>query len=224
MAYTGILSSLKNIYPLFGWVGGLTILLGCLVAAWAYRGTEGERYSFCNHYISELGEVKVSRLAFIFNGAMIIGGLFFVLMMAGLGLRLGSAWGIAAMVSGIIAGIFCALVGVFPMDNIKPHSFVAMSYFRMGLLTVLLFTAAIFAQPAVNRVIPLYVNFCGLLALISYAVFLVVIGRAVRKNKEQVDVLDAPETKTRPKFWLLPFLEWMVFISTMLWFLVLAVS
>lgn len=215
---------LNSNYPFFGWTGCVVIFLASLITALAYRGRDGERYSVRNHYISELGEVGVSRLAWLFNIGMIIGGIFFVLMMLGLGLRLGSAWGIAAMISGSIAGIFCALVGVFPMDNIKPHSFVAMSYFRMGLLTVTLFTITIFVQPAANRAIPLYVNIFGILALISYAVFLVVIGRAVRKNKQEVDVLDTAETKTRPKFWLLPFLEWIIFFSTLLWFLVLASS
>jgi hypothetical membrane protein len=224
MANLEILAQLNAIYSFFGWLGCLVILLASSITALAYRGTEGERYSFRNHYISELGEIKVSRLAFIFNGAMVIGGIFFVLMMLGLGLRLGSAWGIAAMISGSIAGIFCALVGVFPMDNIKPHSFVAMSYFRTGLLTVFLFTITIFVQPAESRAIPLYVNIFGILALISYAVFLFVIGRAVRKNKEEVDVLDTSETKSRPKFWLLPFLEWMVFFATLLWFLILSIS
>lgn len=224
MANLEILAQLNANYSFFGWTGCLVIFLASLITAMAYRGKDGERYSVGNHYISELGEMGVSRLAWLFNSGMIIGGFLFVLMMAGLGLRLSSVWGTAAMISGIIAGIFCALVGVFPMDNIKPHSLVAMSYFRTGLLTVLLFTAAIFAQPAVNRVIPLFVNIFGILALISYAVFLVVIGRAVRKSKEEIDVLDTAETKTRPKFWLLPFLEWMVFFATLLWFLVLAVG
>ncbi len=224
MANFDILAMLRVIYPVFGWVGGLTILLGCLLSARAYRGKDGERYSFRNHYISELGEVGVSRLAAIFNTGMIIGGVFFIIMMTGLGLTLNSIWGKLAMVSGIIAGIFCSLVGVFPMDKIKPHSFVAMSYFRMGLLTALLFTISIFVQPAADRRIPLFVNIFGILALISYAVFLVAIGRASRKSKEEVDVLDTSETRSRPKFWVIPFLEWMVFFTTLLWFLILAVS
>jgi hypothetical membrane protein len=224
MDITTLVNSLRVVYPLFGWLGGLTILLGCLLSARAYRGKDGERYSFRNHYISELGEVEVSRLAVVFNAGMIIGGVFFVIMMAGLGLALNGIWGKLAMVSGIIAGIFCSLVGVFPMDKIKPHSFVAMTYFRMGLLTALLFTIAIFVQPAADRRIPLFVNIFGILALTSYAVFLIVIGWADRKNKEEIDVLDTSETKSRPKFWVIPFLEWVVFFTTLLWFLILAVS
>lgn len=224
MARLEILSILKEIYPFFGWLGCLVIFLASLITALVYRGKDGERYSICNHYISELGEVGISRLAWVFNAGMIIGGILFLLMMAGLGQRMASVWGTIASTIGMIAGVFCSLVGVFPMNNIKPHSFVAMTYFRAGLLTVLLFTIAVFAQPVNGRVLPLYVNIFSLLACFSYFSFIVLVDKAGSDSKPDDTVLDTSEIVTRKKFWIIPFMEWMVFFSTLLWFLSMAIG
>lgn len=222
MAHTGILSMLQNSYPIFGWLGCLFIFAASLITALAYRGKDGEHYSVFNHYISELGEVEVSRLAWIFNTGLIIGGILFVLMMAGLGLRIASVWGLIASSMGMIAGVFCALVGVFPMNQMKQHSFVAMTYFRAGLLTVLLYTIAVFVQPADGRVLPLYVNVFSLLAFLSYGLFILLVDRAEKHKKSNDTVLDTSEVVTRQKFWIIPFLEWLVFFTTLLWFLAVA--
>lgn len=219
-----ILALLNTNYPFFGWTGCLIIAGSSLLAALFYRGREGERYSVCNHYISELGEVGVSRLAWIFNAGMIIGGILFVLMMAGLGLSLASVWGKIAMAAGMFAGVFCALVGVFPMNDIKPHSFVAMIYFRAGLVTVLLFTIAVFVQPDGGRVLPLYVNIFSALAFAAYLLFIILVGRAEHKVNANANLLDTNEVIERKKFWIVPFLEWMVFFTTLLWFLVVATA
>lgn len=222
MAYTGNLSTLQNLYPLFGWLGCLFIFTTSLITALAYRGKDGERYSMFNHYISELGEVEVSRLAWLFNSGLVIGGILFVLMMAGLGLRIASVWGLIASGVGMIAGVFCALVGVFPMNQMKQHSFVAMTYFRAGLLTVLLYTIAVFVQPADSRVLPLFVNIFSFLAFLSYGLFIVLVDRAEKQKNSSETVLDTSEVVKRQKFWIIPFLEWLVFFTTLLWFLAVA--
>lgn len=50
------------------------ILLGMVVAALPYRGYAGEGYSPLNHFISELGEIAASRLAWAFNLGIVLGG------------------------------------------------------------------------------------------------------------------------------------------------------
>ena len=60
-------------YPYLGWAGSLTILVCSLIAASVYRGKEGERYSITRHFVSELGEAGVSRLAQVFNAGLIAG-------------------------------------------------------------------------------------------------------------------------------------------------------
>lgn len=217
-----ILLTIKETYPIFGWLGCLVIFLASLVTALVYRGKDGERYSVFNHYISELGEVGVSKLAWLFNTGLTIGGILFVLMMMGLGLRIASVWGLLASSVGMIAGISCAMVGIFPMNHMNQHSFVAMTYFRAGLLTVLLYTIAVFVQPADGRVLPLYVNIFSLLAFLSYGLFILLVDRAGKQKNSNDTVLDTSEIVGRKKFWIIPFLEWLVFFTTLLWFLAVA--
>ena len=58
-----------------GFLGCALIILGMTASAIAYRGRQGERYSPFNHFISELGERGTARLAAVFNGGVIAGGL-----------------------------------------------------------------------------------------------------------------------------------------------------
>ena len=210
------------VYPFFGWGGSLVILVCSLVAAKAYRGKEGERYFIRNHFVSELGEQGVSRLARLFNMGLILGGFLFLLMMPGVGISLGSAWGYLGMAAGIVAAAACMCVGIFPMNNLGPHTIAAMTYFRAGLATVLLFCIAIILQPAEQRVIPLYTLPIGGSAFVAYAVFLVYMARVEKKDKS--NALDTNTVSERPGFWWMPFLEWMVVIFTLLWFLVICAA
>jgi len=212
-----------EIYPYLGWAGSLVILISSLIAALVYRGKQGERYFISTHFVSELGEVGVSRLAWLFNGGLILGSFLFLWMMPGVGLRLGSIWGYFGMAAGMIAAIGCLFVGVFPMNNIKPHIKAAMTYFRAGLATVFLFGVAILTQPASTRVIPLYSLVIAVCAFCAYFSFLVYLGKVSRKKAES-NVLDTSTILVRPRFWWAPFLEWMVVIFTILWFLIISAA
>jgi len=209
-------------YPYLGWAGSLTILMCSLIAGVAYRGKEGERYFITRHFVSELGEPGVSRLARVFNTGLIAGSFLLLLMMPGVGLSLNSVWGYIGTAFGMIAATACLFVGVFPMNRIKPHSIAAMTYFRAGLATVLVFCIAIIVQPADARVIPLYSLAIGGLAFAAYASFLIHAGNLAKRS--QANALDTAEMKTRPRFWWMPFLEWMVVIFTILWFLVVCAA
>ena len=219
-----ILNAIIKVYPLFTWIGTFILICGILVSAIVYRGKEGERYSIGNHFISELGETGTSRLAFLFNFAMIAGGMLYLPMMVGLGLALDSTWGKLGMAAGIIAAVSCVFVGVFPMSNLTPHRIAAMTYFRFGLVTVLLFTIAVLVQPAGNRVLPLYTSFFGLLSVLTYSTFLFIVGRKMDKNKQPNYILDPKAMPERPRFWRTAFWEWMVFFTTILWFVIMVTN
>ena len=75
-----------EVYPILAWAGSLIIFGSCLVAGLAYRGKLGERYSIGRHFVSELGEVGVSRLAWLFNGGLVVGSALLFLMMPGVGI------------------------------------------------------------------------------------------------------------------------------------------
>ena len=213
---------LLEFYPILGWAGSLVILVTSFIAAIVYQGKQGERFTISTHFVSELGEVGVSRLAWLFNGGLIVGSFFFFWMMPGVGLSLDNVWGYLGTVVGMIAAAGCLFVGVLPMNNIKPHIKAAMTYFRAGLATVLLFSIAILAQPADARIIPLYSLVIGGFAFAAYLSFLIHLGKATRQKDSSV--LDTSSISNRPRFWWMPFLEWMVVIFTILWFLIISAA
>ncbi len=220
MAEIGVF--LETWYRLFGLMGCLVILVSIFVPAATYRGVAGERYSLLNHYISELGEVGVSRNAAWFNIGMMLTGLLFLEFTTGLGLALDNLWAWLGILAGLWTGVACFLVGVYPMNNLTPHSRVATAYFRGGLVTVLFFTLAIQLQTR-EPGIPRWANLVGLAAVVSYAAFIILSGRQVPEDDEvQPDA--GAVAKERPYFNLIPALEWLVFIATILWFLVIALS
>ena len=130
----------------FGISGCLVTALGSLMAGLAYRGKQGQRYSPLNHFISELGEVGVSRWSWAFNLGLILSGVLLLPCIIGLGLHIPGIWSKLGMIAGCLAAVGLGLVGVFPMNNLKPHGRAATMYFRMGLLMIFLFTIAIALQ------------------------------------------------------------------------------
>lgn len=202
---------------LAGLTGSLAVMLASLVSALVFRGRQAERYSPLNHFISELGEVGVSRLSWLFNAGLIVGGAVLLPCCIGLGLLIPGVWSKLALVAGCVAAVSMALVGFFPMNNLKPHTLVAMTYFRAGLVMVILFTLAISLQPQAEVVIAKTVNWAGALAVLCYASFLVYSRVAFKKSQQ---TLDPTAITLRPRFWRLAALEWSIFFSTVLWFLV----
>ena len=132
----------------FGFSGTGLIILAVLFPILLYRGKRGERFSMLNHFISELGEVGVSRAAGVFNAGMGLAGLVMLPYVVGLGLAFGSLLGWLGSIAGIIAVLGVAAVGVFPINYIKLHAIAAVTYFRAGLVMVFFFGLAIFFQPA----------------------------------------------------------------------------
>ena len=203
----------------FSLAGSLIALLGVIISGIAYRGRLGERYSPLNHYISELGEVGVSRLAWVFNASLILTGLCLLPACLSLGFLFPGAWAKLAMAAGIVAAISVSLVGVFPMNNLKAHAFVAMSYFRAGLVMVILFTLVVIFQkepPLMPRLFALV----GVPAILAYASFLIYGPIHDKTVEEGVNPLEQP----RPRIWWIAFIEWTVFFTTIPWFLVMALG
>lgn len=223
MDWKTIIEFIRQSYPYFGIGGSLLIIVSMLVTGLVYRGKAGEKYSVLNHYISELGEVGVSKAAPLFNLGLIIGSLAFIPFITGLTLDLGNLWAKIGLVVGIWSTLSCALVGVFPMNRMETHKRVAVSYFRSGLVMVLLYSIAVFVQPAGAVMIPKASNAAGLLAFSCYAAFLLAMDTHKKKDEEP----EALETETEDE-WVRPdvsrftILEWAISFSNFLWFLVVA--
>ena len=197
------------------------VVLCSLAAALAYHGTGMEAYSPLNHFISELGEVGVSRLAWLFNGGLIVSGLLFLPFSVGLALVLPGWAAKLGFVAGIVAALSLAAVGVFPMNDLDPHVVAALTYFRSGLLTILLFGIAIQVQPPGRVVVDKRANLASLLAVLSFAAFLVTMQAPAQGGSSG---LDLSGQSARPAVLPLAILEWAVFFSTVLWFFVIALA
>ena len=202
-------------FKLFGLLGAGVALLGSVIAASAYRGKQEQRYSPINHFISELGEVGVSRLAPVFNLGLILSGLALLLASLSLGLALPGFLAKLGLVAGVVSAISLALVGVFPMNQIEPHGKAAVTYFRSGLAMVALFSLAIAFQPSASAIISRWFALAGLPAVLAFGSFLVLIGKAYQDGQE--DPIGTEDVQ-RPRFWLLAAVEWSVFLTVLLWF------
>jgi len=213
-------SAFANLSHLAGWAGCLILIISSLITAAGYRGKRGERYSALNHFISELGERGVSRLAPVFNIGLIAGGMLLLPYLISLGLLMGNLWAKLGMAAGIWTAGSCALVGLFPMDNREMHTRVAMSFFRGGLVTLILFSLAVWRQPVAH--VAKTVNIAGAMGICAYAAFLIIASRQLKEEElQEPDPEDSPE---RPRFWILPAVEWTVFLTTIIWFFCLGLG
>lgn len=192
------------------------IILASFYPALVYRGKRGERYSPLNHFISELGEVGVSKAARFFNAGLLLGGLILLPYIIGLGIIFGSLLGWLGTAAGIITALGVAAVGVFPMNNLKPHVIAAMTYFRAGLGMVFFFGLAILFQPIEKIVIPPAANLLSLLAFLAYGSFLM-LPRIKKEEEKPTEFLDPQQEPERPRVWALALLEWAVFFSSIAW-------
>jgi len=206
---------IKKFTYMTGLAGGGLIVCASVITALVYHGTKGEPYSPFNHFISELGQRGVSHLAPLFNIGLMIGGVLFALFMLGLGMYIKKFYAYIAAGLGVITGIACGLVGVFPMNNMHIHVPVAMVFFRGGLITILFFTLIFLfdTQKKISKwmVIP------GGITVLAFASFLTIpklLGYATGTSLSVPDV--------RPAFWLNPFLEWLVFVTVICWVISLA--
>ena len=207
------------LFQILAVIGSGAAILGSLAAALVYRGKRGERYSPLNHFISELGEVGVSRLAWSFNLGLIVCGLCVLPACLILGARLGGVLGWLGLLTGAVTAVSISGVGVFPMNNIKAHTAVAMTYFRLGMFMVLFFSLAIAFQPPGAQAISPWFALAGLPAVAAYATFLLISRPAKHAPEESpLDPLDAD----RPRVWAMAAIEWSVFVTTVPWFLFIA--
>ncbi|MHB9034446.1 MAG: DUF998 domain-containing protein [Anaerolineae bacterium] len=220
-----------NVLRWFALAGCAILVSSAVAAALLYRGKAGERYSPLNHFISELGEVGVSRGAAVFNYGLIAASVILLPFFAGLAVQLDTIMGWAAALAGMTATVYCGLVGVYPMNNLKPHTRVAMGYFRFGMLTLLLFGIALLVQPRGSAALPRFLGIVALAATMPYAAFMAegyrvqVRAAALAEAEERPmsqEALDPDWQGERPHLWLMPTLEWMVLIMTSLWFVLAA--
>lgn len=189
-----------------GLIGSSVIALGSVVTALAYTGSKGQPYSPLNHFVSELGQLSVSRLAVVFNTSLIVGGVCFVVFILGLAAA-GQGWlrYLYGLV-GVIAGIGGAFVGVFPMDYLGVHSLAALTFFMLGLVTVLLASIDFVRRP--DPRFPRVLSAVGAVTVAAFAIFLVILFGGD-------DDLSHPDE--RVAVWPLTIFEWQLIVGILSW-------
>ncbi|MFW5713997.1 MAG: DUF998 domain-containing protein [Brevefilum sp.] len=200
--------------------GAVFAVLGTVIAGIIYRGKEGERYSPFNHFISELGEMGVSRLAPAFNLGLILSGITLIPAALCLGMTLPGVLAKLGMAAGVICAVSLALVGIFPMNKTRPHGKAAVTFFRTGLAMVAFFSLAIAFQEGDEVLLSRGYALAGLPPILAFGAFLILIGRAYQEDDEPLAV----EGVQRPKFWHLAAVEWSIFLAVLLWFILLGLG
>ena len=193
-----------------GQAGIFILLLSVLIAASSYVGKQNETYSFLNHFISELGEKGVSQFANIFNGGLILGGACISFFMLGLAMHIGNSWGLILGAIGLVTGVSATLVGVFPMNQLEIHTLIANTFFYGGLLVALGYTLYVLFSPKPR--LPKITALTGGLTMLAFAAFVWFLPAPLEDGQNIHEIL-----KNRPKVWMLPILEWVVFLCVMVW-------
>jgi hypothetical membrane protein len=189
-----------------GWV--VVILAGAIVAAIPYTGWSGEAYSPLNHFVSELGELAISKLAVVFDAGVVIGGVGLGLFLVLVARRMTGPFAPALAVAGIVAGLFGAQVGLFPMDTLVVHRIVSSGFFLTCWLTAGTFTVWLARNPGAG--FPRW-----LLAPAVFSVAVDFVFLAVYSTYHPADP-DA-HILSRPDIWTVPLLEWASLLSLLLW-------
>lgn len=207
-----------ELFKYFGLIGVVIGLIGVIVPSLVYRGTKGEKYSFLNHYISELGETGVSKLAWVFNLGMILSGICIIVASLSLGLVLPGFWAKSGLVLGVASGAALSLVGVFPMNKMERHFKAAVAFFRGGLLMVLFFSLAIVLQSGENPLLPRELGLLGMIPVLAFGVFIGLMWSVRNQDHEALDTAGLE----RPKVLKFAISEWSIYFSFVVWILVVA--
>jgi len=199
-----------------GVVGVVVALLAALVPALAYQGYQKERFDPRNHFISELGEVGISRAARVFNAGLILTGLVLIPFMVGAAVYTAHWLGYVAGVVGVVTTLAVAAVGVFPMNKLSSHSIAALTFFNAGQVTSLLFSLCVIFIPTAR--LPLWLLIPTGLSTLAFVAFL---RTPFTADNAEAFTKDR-QAFVRPRWWLSPTLEWSVYFTVLAWIFCLA--
>ena len=200
---------IQRVASVSGIIGTSIILICSLVAAIGFEEIPGESYSLLNHFISELGHTQRSNLFWVFNGGLIVGGAFMIVFSQGISLGFTGPLRNFISVTAFIAAFSCTLVGFYPVDDFDRHVTVALSFFGMGLFTILMVTVLTLLgrTPALPKlsIIP------GIITVLAFSAFL------LSPSDQFIEWVNNPDDFIRPAIWHKTILEWICFFSMISW-------
>jgi len=207
----------KSFLAYSGILGPFFISLGILIAGVSYHGIEGQLYNPLNHFVSELGEIGVSDGAWAFNAGLVGGGIFNTLFMIYLAAQIRHWIRYPLGILGLTTSVFGLLVGIYPMNYLKPHLFVALTFFDLGLAVALFYSILILVSN--KHPFPKWLALPGLLNAATFAIFIFF-------PSDFDSGLDFQEgmaglIRNRPGFIPLALIEWIMILGILIWFLIL---
>jgi len=197
-----------------GVLGALAIASGVLLATSFHQGS----YSVFNHFISELGWLKHSKMAWPFGACLFLGGLLCAPAVWRTGMSLGTRCGMAGAALGAFAALSGAAVGLVPMDWIVPHTVVAFMYFSGWLLASLLFAASLLRgrEDKAGRALGL-LCLASSLASLAFIAVAAYVGAQLVPSGDLKLFLSVLESYQRPDYWPVAIMEWLVLASSGAW-------
>ena len=196
-----------------GGFGATVIVLSSLITAYFYQGRTNERYNFANHYVSELGEIGVSNIPFIFNGGLMIGALLLTIFMIGIAWLMPKWIGLIFAGLALVTGISGFFVGVYPMSNLSPHLTAAMTFFNTAQFAMLVFTIYVLFSKA-----PWFSKKLAVPGFITFIFFVIFLNMPSALNGD-VDFKTAMRNQlyNRPNIIPLALFEWLIIAGLMAW-------
>ncbi len=198
-------------FPILGLAGIIATTLGCMIPAIVFRGRQGQRYSPLNHFISELGEKGVSRLAAVFNSSLVIGGILNALFMIQFSRFINTRAAYISIAFGVFSSLAVSAVGLFPMNSMFGHMIAASCFFYGGMMTMIMFAVTGLTDP-LDRIPPALIILAFIVTMI-FLIFIVVLNISVRKS----GIFDTTAITSRPSVWIHPILEWSVMLGIDIW-------
>jgi hypothetical membrane protein len=199
-----------------GVAGSVFILLAFLIVGLAYQGRVGESYSMGNHFVSELGEVGISEMAWLFNLSLILGGIGILLSFIALSLYMHGWFRYLILVLGFITGLSGTLVGFFPMNQLETHITIALTFFNTGWMVTGAFSLYLLFSK--QQRFPRWLAIPGIVAAVAFIAFSLYRDNFVSGTMSLEELLGA----ARPAFWGLATLEWVVVLAVNLWVLLVS--
>ena len=208
-----------KVTALTGLLGAASIVLSSLITALFYEGRTTEHYNFANHYVSELGEIGVSDVPYIFNGGLMIGALLLTIFMLGLAWLMRGWSGAGFALLALVTGISGFLVGVYPMSNIDPHIKAAMTFFNTAQFAMLFFTIYVFFSKH-----PWFSRKLAIPGFITFIFFVIFLNMPSAFNGD-ADLSTAMHNQfyNRPNIIPLAVFEWLIIAGLMTWIILTSI-
>ena len=144
---------------------------------------------------------------------MILSGIPVIIFMVGISSLLRSRIRYVFVATGALSGVLCILLGIYSSDQLAIHLKVALGQFNTMLLSSLLFSTAVLLERGSGH-FSRWLGYAGSIPVISISAFLAV---EYTHRQDMINGHNHQLMYHRPDFWPLPFLEWLVFFSLILW-------